>query len=249
MIKAIDLTRFRNAEYLQFMKNFATLVDSNDPAALNVVAQLAALVAKNSELEALFKKEQASEITQELIDIDGRRDRAFNGILAVVDGFTYHYEEVKAQAANRLKNNLNLYGAGVARQNYQAETAILTNISNDWETKPELTAAMNLLDLESWKDEMKAANIVFDQKYLARTLEYSEASPENLLLKRTETTQVYFTLRQFIDAFAVTVNTPIYQTVTNQLNALIDQYNTLLNNRQSAADAGTPEEPTTPVTP
>jgi hypothetical protein len=243
MIKAIDLTRFRNAEYLQFMKNFVSLVDANDPAALNVVAQLAALVAKSDELETLFKKEQASEITQELLDIDGRRDRAFNGILAVVDGFTYHFEEAKAQAAARLKANLNLYGVGVARQNYQAETAILTSIVNDWENKPELTAAMNLLGLKEWKDELKAANELFDKRYLARTLEYSEASPENLVTKRTETTQVYFKLRQFIDAFAVTVDTPIYEKVTNQLNALIDQYNTLLNNR---AASGGNEPPPTP---
>ena len=135
----------------------------------------------------------------------------------------------------------------VARQNYQAETAIINNIINDWENKPELSAAMALLDLKDWKDEMAAANVLFDQKYLLRTQEYGDASPETIATKRGEVVQAYYTLRQFIDAFAVTVNTAIYQTVTNQLNALIDQYNTLLNNRLARTanpDDPTPEEPT-----
>ena len=246
MINAIDHTRMRNAEFLQFMKNFATLVATNDPAALNVVVQHTALVDKNTELENLFKKALSSELTQELLDLDLRRDRAYNGIVAVVDGFSYHYDDTKAQAATRLKSNITLYGIGAARQNYQAETAIINNIINDWENKPELEAAMALLDLKDWKDEMAAANVLFDQKYLLRTQEYGDASPETIATKRGEVVQAYYTLRQFIDAFAVTVNTAIYQTVTNQLNALIDQYNTLLNNRLARTanpDDPTPEEP------
>ena len=94
MINAIDHTRMRNAEFLQFMKNFATLVQTNDPTALNVVVQHTALVDKNTELENLFKKALSSELTQELLDLDLRRDLAYNGIIAVVDGFSYHYDEI-----------------------------------------------------------------------------------------------------------------------------------------------------------
>lgn len=244
MIDAIDLSRLRNAEFLQFMKDFAGLVNANNAATLNVAVQYTALAAKNNQLEDLFKKELSSELTQEILDLDNRRDRAYNGILFVVQGFLNHYEPSKVEAATRLKSNLDLYGSGAAKQNYQAETAILNNLVSDWEGKPALLEALNLLGLTSWKDEMKAANTLFDQKYIERTLEYSEASPETLLAKRTETASAYYTLRQFIDAFAVTINTPIYQTVTNQVNALIAQYNTLLNNRLARMAADTPEVPT-----
>lgn len=244
MIDAIDLSRLRNAEFLQFMKDFAGLVNANNAATLNVATQYTALAAKNTELENLFKKELSSELTQEILDLDNRRDRAYNGLLFVVQGFLNHYEPNKVEAATRLKSNLDLYGSGAAKQNYQAETAILNNLVSDWEGKPALSDALNLLGLTSWKDEMKAANTLFNQKYIERTLEYSEASPETLLAKRTETAQAYYTLRQFIDAFSVTINTPSYQTVTNQVNALIAQYNTLLNNRLARMAADTPEVPT-----
>ena len=36
MINAINISILRNAEYLQFMKNVASLVQANDPAVLNV---------------------------------------------------------------------------------------------------------------------------------------------------------------------------------------------------------------------
>ena len=244
MIDAIDLSRLRNAEFLQFMKDFAGLVNANNAATLNVAVQYTALAAKNNQLEDLFKKELSSELTQEILDLDNRRDRAYNGILFVVQGFLNHYDPNKVAAATRLKSNLDLYGGGAAKQNYQAETAILNNLVSDWEGKPDLLDALNLLGLLGWKDEMKAANTLFNQKYIERTLEYSEASPETLLAKRTETAQAYYTLRQFIDAFSVTINTPSYQTVTNQVNALIAQYNTLLNNRLARMATDTPEVPT-----
>ena len=244
MINAVDLSRLRNAEFLQFMKDFAGLVNTNNAATLNVAVQYTALAAKNNQLEDLFKKELSSELTQDILDIDNRRDRAYNGMLFVVQGFLTHYEPAKVEAATRLKDRIDLYGTGAARQNYQAETAILNNLINDWENKPILLDALNLLGLVSWKDEMKAANTLFDQKYIERTLEYSVASPETLLAKRTETAEAYYTLRQFIDAFSVTINTPNYQTVTNQLNALIEQYNTLLTNRLARMATDAPETPT-----
>jgi hypothetical protein len=61
----------------------------------------------------------------------------------------------------------------------------------------------------------------------------SFSTPENLKSKREETNQVYYELRNRIDALHLleeTAPSP-YTTVINQLNALIDQYNTLLNNR------------------
>ena len=85
----------------------------------------------------------------------------------------------------------------------------------------------------SGENELKAANTAFDEKYLDRTQDYGNATPENLKSKREETNAVYFNLRNLIDAFhliAETTPSP-YTTVINQLNALIDQYNSLLNNR------------------
>lgn len=242
MINAINLSILRNGEYLQFMKNVDSLVTDNDPVVLNVVAQKAALSSSNALLDGLFKTELANQITQELVLLDERRDKAIVGIAAVVTGFMYHYDLDKAKAGALLNDNLKLYGTGIAKQNYQAETATIASIVIDWETKVPLSDSMNLLVLKEWKDELKAINTLFDEKYLARTQEYAAANPDTLKIKREEGNSVYYTLRDFLNSFSIVAPSVANTKVINEINALVDQYNTLLNNRL----AGGKEEETPP---
>ena len=90
MIKGIDLGKLRNAELLQLMKNTASLVAANDTTVLNVVSQHTALVNQITGLETLFKISQSNDITQELFDIDTRRDNAITGIGLLIDGCMLH---------------------------------------------------------------------------------------------------------------------------------------------------------------
>ena len=244
MINAINISILRNAEYLQFMKNVDSLVVTNDPVVLNVVAQEAALNASNAVLENLFKTQLANEITQELVLIDERRDKAINGLYFVVSGFMSHYELAESKAAIVLYNNLKLYGLGIAKQNYQSETATITSLVNDWDTNPDLTAAVGLLNLNDWKEELKAANVLFDAKYLERTQDYGAANPDTIKAKREEANTIYYSLRDFLNSFSVVQPSAANTKVINEINALVEQYNTLLNNRLANGD--TEETPPTP---
>jgi Family of unknown function (DUF6261) len=246
MIDSIDLRNLRNPEYLQFQKDVVEIVQRNNPSALNVQAKQDALSTKVTQLDNLFMIALASENTQVLVGIDAQRDEAFNGISYVILGYTYSNDVAIKTAAQKLNANLSIYGGGVARLNYQAETATITNIINDWETKPELSSAIATLNLTSWKNYLKATNEQFSTIYINRTQEYGNASPETLRDKREETNNDYYALRDRINALHTIVETPPspYITVINQLNALIEQYNTLLNNR---ATEPTTSEPETPV--
>lgn len=242
-MNAIDLFKLRNAEYLQYMKDFTGIINLNNPAQLAIDAKLNAFILKTDELESLYKKAMASEKTQELLAIDEKRDDAVNGIYYFLLGYSYHFDLVKKQNAQILLENIALYGSGISRLNYQAETATINNLLRDWENKPELTDAITLFDLSSWVNEMKAANEEFNTKYLSRTQEYGDASPETIKLKREEVNVAYYALRNRIDALHLLVETPPspYATVINQLNALTDQYNVLLVNRKP--DLPEPENP------
>ncbi|WP_435525227.1 DUF6261 family protein [Chryseobacterium indoltheticum] len=234
MMNSIDLQKLRNAEYLQYMKDFSGIINLNNPAQLDIEAKFNAFITKIGELEALYKKALASEKTQELLLIDARRDAAINGIYYFLLSHTYHFENAKQQNAQILLENMALYGSGIARQNYQAETATLNNLIRDWENKPELTNAIAEFSLTEWVAELKTANEEFNTKYLSRTQEYGDASPETIKLKREEANVAYYALRDRMDALHLLVETPPspYATVINQLNALTDQYNVLLVNRK-----------------
>lgn len=243
MIDSIDLLHLRNDEHLQLNKDVAILTLQNDPVALKIKAQYDALVLKNEELDGLYKKQSASELTKELDAIDDRRDRAINGLITVADGYQNHFTAAKSQAGTRLSANFKLYGTGIARQNFQSETNILTSIVKDLEEKPELAAALITLGLIDWKDELKAANNLYGTTYLKRTVEYSEVSKETLAAKREETNQVYYKLCKHIEA-NVTLNESNvgYTKLIDQINALIKQYNLVLEKRKKNEEE-TPDVP------
>lgn len=230
MINSILLRELRNANYLQFQKDFLAIISRNNPAVLQIETKYDELSAKTNELENLFKKVLANPISQELLVLDERRDAAINGIYYVALGNSYHYDANLKQAAVALLANIKLYGSGIARLNYQAETATINSLMNDWENKPELSQAIDTLGLKAWKDELGSINTEFSTRYLDRTQDYGNATPETVKIKREETNTVYYALRDRINALHLLVETPPspYSTVINQLNALVEQYNLLL---------------------
>jgi hypothetical protein len=231
MINSIDLRTLRNGEFVQFGADFYGLINANNPSSLNIDPQLPIYKTKLDETANLFKNEKSSPITQDLVLLDERRDKAINGLSGVIEGYCYHFEAATANAATVLVNNLKLYGPGIAKLNFPTESATLDSLTNDWETKPELIAAISQLGLNTWVAELKTANQLFKQKYLERTQEYGAANPETMKAKREETVLAYYELRKFLDANSVLHPSETYTKLINELNSLIDQYNVLLNSR------------------
>jgi Family of unknown function (DUF6261) len=231
MIQAIDLTKLRNAEYLQFTTDVLRIVDINNPTTLQVQAKYDALNVFKNDLETLFKKSTANPITAEIETLDKRRDNAVSGILAVINGNSYHFDNAIANQAKTLLDYLKIYSGNIANENYNAETATINNMVSDFETKPELTAAMTALNLTGWKNELKAANTDFSTQYIARTIDLATASPDNLKTKRLEANAAFYDLRNHIDAFATISPSALYTKTINEINVLITQYNALLVGR------------------
>lgn len=231
MTQSIDLSKLRNAEYVQFTTDVLQIVNLNNPATLQVQAKFNAFSSVKTELEVLFKKSTANPITAEIEALDQRRDNAISGIMYVVKGNTYHFDSLVAKEADVLSDYFKIYDGNIAQQNYNAETATITNIVNDFETKPELVSALVKLALTPWKNELKAANVAFSTQYLARTMDLATATPDNLKSKRLEANEAFYALRNHLDAFATINPSVLYNKTIAELNALIAQYNTLLAGR------------------
>lgn len=235
-INSIDLSRFRNTELLQFNHDALSIVLANDPAALKVTDQYNALQTVNETLKTLFITDRGNAITEEIIALDLRRDNAINGMMAYAQSSTYHFDATTNQAATVLNNYFGTYGSGLARQNYASETASLSNILSDLTNKPNLSAAAATLLLGDWLLELGTANTIFNQKYLARTTAYGAESLETMKAKRLEAANTFYDLRNNIDAyFTINKGAEPFAKATNELNALIAQYNVLLAGRTATA--------------
>ena len=231
MINPIDLAKLRNGEFLQFVTNFSTLITNNNPTLLNVLKQYNDFRVSIADLEQLFKLEHVNAISQQLVVLDERRDKAIAGLRTVIEGYCYHFDPTIALAAKLLSSDLKLIGDGILQQNYQSKTVSVNQVISDSESKPELASALIILDLETWKDELKSVNQLFEQKYLERTLEYGATNSDILKIKKDETILVYDQLRKYLDANSVLHSNNNYQKTIKELNTLIEQYNTLLNFR------------------
>lgn len=233
MINAIELKGLRNPEYLQFMSDALTLVEANNPSALKVQPQTTALRLKYEESDALFKLPLANERTEGLTLLDAKRDRALGGISLVVRGYINHYEPEYAAAGDRIFKNMRQYGNSIQNQSLQAESATISNMTKDWDTSTVLTADIELLQLKEWKNYLMSTNNDFIALYNQRTQDYGSEPTDNLLGKRAETNVAYYKLVDMLEARKLIDETSLYDKVFSDLNASIDQYNTLINNRRA----------------
>lgn len=244
MINSITLQPLRNGEFLQFLTDVLVIVNKKDPAALKVVALNDALKAKTDEAEKLFKISQSSLITQEIEQLDQRRDDAINGILALASGFGYSADAAIKKHAQALSAHLALFGNGIARDNMLSETTTIRNIVNDWEAKPELKAALTALGLTAWKTELEAANAAFYASFTARNEEFAAASPDNLRLKRLEANAAYYKLRDRLNShFDINEGAEPWASTISLINQTIANYNALLA-RRGPTNPATPAPPT-----
>ncbi|UAY52888.1 DUF6261 family protein [Ferruginibacter albus] len=245
-IISIDITKLRNSEFLQFSKDLLEIIKQNDPATLKVTEQYNSFNNITTEIDGLFKTPTGSALTQDITDLDIRRDNAITGINTVIQALSYHFNSDKAAAANLLAFHLKNYGAGIAKENYQSETAIIDNITADWSTKPDLAAAINTLKLNEWADELSAANKAFNELYIDRTKELAAVNPDTIKIKRLEAVQLYYALRDVIDAwYTINKGAAPFDKVTQECNALIDQYNTLIAGRKAGTTDNTAPETST----
>jgi hypothetical protein len=244
MINAINLPKLRNPEYIQFQKDYLGIVLTNDPRLLNVQRPYDALVTHVGVLESIFVTEQGSAITEDISALDLRRDRALTGFTGMVNALTYHFKPETAKQAETVNRVLAKYGGSIARQNYQAETAIITNLADDLTNKADVAAAIAALNLGDWQRELEQANTAFNAAYLQRTQARGAVSKDTMFDKRAKTNEAFYKLRNFIDSyFTLNEGAAPYDKVTNELNALIDQYNTMMAGRQDGEKEDAPETP------
>ncbi|CAL2107968.1 conserved hypothetical protein [Tenacibaculum sp. 190524A02b] len=234
-IKGIDLTKLRNAEFIQFIRQTIEFTKEKDLTVLPITDQLTQLEGKLAVLETLQKQEKANALTQEIEELDNLRDNAIKGISFITAGYTYSDDTAVKEAAITIQNSIKSYGygSGIAKLNYNAQTATVISILNNWEENVSLSNAITLLKLTTFKESLKNANMAFNTLYKERIQQYAADNPENLKGIRLETIPLYYEFRDYLVAYETINSTQIGKELISQLNALIDQYNVLLTARYS----------------
>lgn len=240
-VSGIELARLRIAELIQFFKNVLSLVLAADPAALNVQADYQNLVAITDTLDEIYKTDTGSDITDEMVELDNQRDDAYIGMRDYCKAMTRHFNPTFRIAAQAILNNLALYGEELNRKPYQEQTSIFRNFLNDWQNNPNLTSALQTLNLTAWSQQMRTINDTFDEKYIERAQERGAITPEAIKNKRIEAYDLYYVLRDVLMShYIINRNNPTvaqpYESLIQDLNGIIKNYNDALARRENPED-------------
>ncbi|AZJ33447.1 DUF6261 family protein [Tenacibaculum mesophilum] len=223
------------------MKDILQLVNLQDVDALALTNPTNELTTIVNRIDSLYQQVQGSTLTQEIITLDTRRDKAISGIKMILNGYENHFNEAIVSAAKALLATINAHGTNIIRKSYQEQTAILDSICKDFETEPELIQAISLLDIATWVAELKNANTEFSTKYIERVGE-TAASPENNIEElRTEATLAYRKLVLHIEAHTTLSDNEAYPTLLNEIDVLAKQYNLVVDNRSKSSTPTTEE--------
>lgn len=233
MIKGLNLRLLRNAELLQFIDYIIKAVEQNNPTALQLDAKLQALKNLYAQIDAIFKLPQDSLLTNDLQELDAKRDLAIRGISKLIDAYLNYFDPVYVDAAKLLERNLTMYGSQIYNMNYQAESTTITNLIEDWTTQSSLSDAVALLGLRDWKEDLDGNNRDFITRYSERNQEYSAETLDKIKTKRIEVYTAYYAVRDLITSYA-TIDSSVagYQQLIREFNSYIDQYSTLLASRK-----------------
>ncbi|WP_128755185.1 DUF6261 family protein [Aquimarina sediminis] len=227
------LNRYRNGEYLQYMTDFLDLLSKQDLQVLQLTTQQETLEPIVAKIDAAFKQSYGSGLTQEVIALDERRDRAIVGLRSVADSYKYHFDKSISEAATALYTNIASHGDNIQRLSYQEETAVINSIAKDWDTEPELKAAVMKLGLENWHEELKESNANFSVKYLDRVDEAALNPLADIPELRNQATEAYRILVNHIRAHATLSGKETYNIILNQIDVLAGQYNQVVTNRSN----------------
>jgi len=244
MINSFYLRGLVNSEFYQFIKLIVDKVDESDPTVLKIKNRRDDLFKILAPLKSALNQETANAETKVIEALDERRDNTFKGLSFNITGSTFHSDPVKSEAATLLQVFIKAQGSGIARLNYQAETSVLSKITDAFKNDAKYVAAVATLGLQDWITNLETANVEFENRFKARNTDISvNADAPSFGSLKKQAIPLYTSLVALIEsryeaALDDKAPTAGYEKLMNEVNTLIDSFSIYLSKPKAK-----PEEP------
>lgn len=219
------LSRYRNSEFIQFLKDTVKIYKAYDLKALKVQTLVADVEGSITKLESVFTIARKNGNTELLENMDARRDHVIIGIKGLAEAYENHFEENIINAAKVILILINKYGNKIAYFNYIDETNTLSNIVKEMQTEPKAMDAVSTLKIGTWVAELEAANTAFNNLFLDRNKDIAQQPEQNLKDLRTPALKQYEVLIEKTNAYFNVTDTVEYKAILDQIEAIVVKYN------------------------
>lgn len=235
-IKEINYRRLNNGDFYQFIDNIVSVVNA-DPATRSISNILKEDVLL---LQISFKKEQLTQETKKIIELDNLRDRAFLKLKSLIEAYQYDDETpANRKASEDLQVLIKRFGAGkIIKFDYNKETATLSNFIND--ARGKFSKQLETLNLTASLNYLELSNTDFKNFYATRN--DAAADLANVIPFSRLRTQVNEHYKNFVTDLEslqrfIPEQAPKIEAVIDRVNIEIDKFKLLIKN----APPATPE--------
>jgi Family of unknown function (DUF6261) len=240
MLVSSKLDIYRFTEAIGFVRDVLQLYKEHVVPSLSGFVSV--LTQSYDTLIAAYQQEQSSLLTADIAEADNQRDNLYIGLCKLTDGFAYSPNLQEQKASELLARNIKHYGKDAHRLNYQAQSTVFDNLVADWQNKADLKDAVQTLGLASWVTALKTYNELVKKALIDRIQEKSVGNAESSLDLRKKMIKDYRHLAQYTDANLLLNPSDTLNTLINQQNGLINQYNLVLKKRQGSKNTGNAQE-------
>lgn len=226
-MKRLDLTKLQNPEHFALMTDVVKLLkEAKIPQLADVQAKMETLVANEDAAQQQIRK---SEHTENLINLDEKRDKIYRGMVLRLQSEQLSPDEAKAAAANKLMIVVNTYGNFTAH-NYQKETAEIYNLVQDFKAEsmmPNVEAA----GVKDWLQWLETANNDFNNLFANRRDEYAAQPVYDLKNIRKDLDAQFRKLQHTIEALQILNPSDALTVLTSKLDTSIQKWKDIMAQR------------------
>ena len=219
-MKNFKRSQLQNMEHYQFAGRVLQLCkEANVPKLTAVLGPLTAAVAKE---DLALNQPRVLDGTEELELLDNARDNAYYALSLLVEMQKRSEDKATVAAAKVLAEVMSRYPRAAA-ENYDKETGMIKNLITDLNAAPAATAVTKLGALAAVR-RLDRTNKEFDTRFHTRI----KAGSASLDVKELRTA-----VDRALDAVLLRINSLNDLEPSAPITKLIDQYNTLVANRQT----------------
>ena len=226
---SVDITRMDNATFLSFCNNVDEKCQAENAAQMRTTMGqfYADFHTAAAQYDQVFSPARKSLDTEDLKNLDTERDNALGAYHEAVLGLQRNPNEAKRQAARLLNLNFDTYKPGPS-QEYMKETELIQQMTADIRGSQELAAAVTLLGLTDYLDDLEQKNQAFAQLMKSRTASTEGYAKGAVAAARAQLEQKYQLLRQMLNVAAIYEGDTQYRDFLLAVNAVVEHYRQIL---------------------
>ena len=248
-ITRLQLVRLWNSEYSIFVNQIVAIILNYQPEVLHLQKAYAKLTAMLPNLAKIKAQDLSNALTNSLQELDTERGDLIKAIAAIVKALGKLSKLSIAPHVAVMKRFLNIHGRDISKANYNSATERTRGLLADYDSKADVQAAAEALNLKILFDELSIVNEQFSTLFLQRN---QNGAAQEIVDARAIRKETDIVLTAFLDAFefcSSEYEELDYTTPAKELNDLIAYYKSQLKARATRKKAGNDITKEAPIKP